>query len=174
MSALAPDADAGELGARGSGKSDGAKKAIDGEVLTLLDSLNKSIEDLTATVARGNQTSSADLADDAMRHANAEHLLDYRNVWPDVELSVEILEVGAVNVFDMTFPAALCITLDWEETSLRENLHYHYDLRTQTPTLSSWLLQSEDRFDPEVFVSNAVECEVEQKKYFYLSQCAAS
>eukprot|EP00930_Biecheleria_cincta_P043485 TRINITY_DN29859_c0_g1_i1.p1 TRINITY_DN29859_c0_g1~~TRINITY_DN29859_c0_g1_i1.p1 ORF type:complete len:1145 (-),score=189.64 TRINITY_DN29859_c0_g1_i1:77-3298(-) len=97
-----------------------------------------------------------------MRHANAEHLLDYRNVWPDVELSVEILEAGAVNVTDMTFPASVRITLDWEEISLRENLHYHFDLRTQKPHLSSWLLNSEDRFDPEVFVANAVECETQQ------------
>ncbi|CAE8599346.1 unnamed protein product, partial [Polarella glacialis] len=51
---------------------------------------------------------------------------------------------------------------DWEETDLVENIHYHYDLRTNRAVLSDWLLEADGRFDPEIYVTNAVTAEVLQ------------
>ncbi|CAE8610150.1 unnamed protein product, partial [Polarella glacialis] len=132
------------------------------KVLDLLQDLNVRLEELTAVALRGPQVLSCAPPDDTLRQACADHLLDYRDVWPDVQVSTEILDVADIDLNSMTFFAEVRVNLDWEETDLVENIHYHYDLRTNRAVLSDWLLEADGRFDPEIYVTNAVTAEVLQ------------
>eukprot|EP00927_Polykrikos_kofoidii_P035519 TRINITY_DN30090_c0_g1_i1.p1 TRINITY_DN30090_c0_g1~~TRINITY_DN30090_c0_g1_i1.p1 ORF type:complete len:1131 (-),score=166.54 TRINITY_DN30090_c0_g1_i1:141-3533(-) len=129
------------------------------EVVRQLEYINRSVEELSAQLARG-QTTSVGTADEKMRKAFQQHIIDYTNVCPEVEVTAEFLEVSSFNVVDATFWADIVVHLDWEEYNFVENIHYSFDHRTQKPKLTEMVLESEHTFNPAVYIDNGVEVEV--------------
>jgi hypothetical protein len=123
------------------------------EVVRQLALINRSVEELTTFLLRPAHVAAPE---NDMRAAYYEHSIDYTDLRPDVEVTVDVLRVEDFNVHSQTFKASVRITLDWEEKEFVEGVHYFID-RSQQPKLAEILIEDPNSFNPEVCIDNLIE-----------------
>eukprot|EP00395_MALV-II_sp_L67-2_P000047 gene47-397_t len=53
--------------------------------------------------------------------------LNYKDTWPQVEVTIEVRECFGLNVVDRTVQVDFDVKLDWLDFQLLETQHFHHD-----------------------------------------------
>ncbi|CAD7969538.1 unnamed protein product [Amoebophrya sp. A120] len=85
---------------------------------------------------------------------------DYTDEWPEVEVTVHVLDCSGLNLALSSFDLDFVVILDWLDFQLVENEHFGYDTRNGRFHLLESVLHDPDFFNPTVRVDNGVAIEL--------------